>query len=135
MIVPTVLRGLRETVFKDRYANLGEYLTGFAYTCAVMRDAEALERIAYELAQDCQAEGVRYVLRFGRITGAGDLGGAEDQRRGLNRYLFITARVNAAQFPEPQLEPLPAELRDRRAFRRALDAVASPRQPGPGLRS
>lgn len=57
--------GLRETVFKESYANLDEYLRGFAYTCRVMQDAESLERIAYELAQDNIAEGVRYVeVRF-----------------------------------------------------------------------
>jgi adenosine deaminase len=53
--------GLRETVFKDRYANLEEYLHGFQYTCAVLRDAESLERVAYELAMDNFAEGVRYI--------------------------------------------------------------------------
>ncbi len=57
--------GLRETVFKDRYADLGEYLTGFAYTCAVLQSELALERCSYELAQDNQAEGVRYLeVRF-----------------------------------------------------------------------
>lgn len=57
--------GLRETVFKDRYANLGEYLTGFQYTVAVMQTAEAIERVAAELAEDNQAEGVRYLeVRF-----------------------------------------------------------------------
>lgn len=57
--------GLRETVFKDRYANLGEYLKGFKYTVAAMHDAEALERVAAELALDNQAEGVRYLeVRF-----------------------------------------------------------------------
>jgi adenosine deaminase len=57
--------GLRETVFKDRYANLGEYLRGFAYTTAVLQSEVALERCAYELAQDNQAEGVRYLeVRF-----------------------------------------------------------------------
>jgi adenosine deaminase len=53
--------GLRRLVFKDRYANLPEYLRGFAYTCAVMQDAESLERIACELAEDNLAEGVRYI--------------------------------------------------------------------------
>lgn len=53
--------GLRRLVFKDTYANLPEYLKGFAYTCAVMQDAESLERIAYELAEDNLAEGVRYI--------------------------------------------------------------------------
>lgn len=57
--------GLRETVFKDTYADLDEYLRGFAYTCRVMQDDESLERIAYELAQDNISEGVRYVeVRF-----------------------------------------------------------------------
>ncbi len=57
--------GLRETVFKDRYASLGEYLQGFKYTVAAMHDAEALERVAAELAEDNQAEGVRYLeVRF-----------------------------------------------------------------------
>jgi adenosine deaminase len=53
--------GLREKVFKKKYRDLGEYLTGFAYTCAVLREAEALERVAYELAWDNFEEGVRYV--------------------------------------------------------------------------
>ena len=57
--------GLRETVFKDHYESLPDYLKGFAYTVAVMQDPECVERIAYELAQDNLAEGVRYVeVRF-----------------------------------------------------------------------
>ena len=57
--------GLRETVFKASYANLDEYLRGFAYTCRVMQDSQSLERVAYELAQDNIDEGVRYVeVRF-----------------------------------------------------------------------
>ncbi len=57
--------GLLELVFKERYANLGEYLRGFACTCAVMRDAESIERIACELVEDNLAEGVRYIeVRF-----------------------------------------------------------------------
>jgi adenosine deaminase len=57
--------GLRKTVFKDSYASLDEYLAGFAYTCSVMQDRVSLERIAYELAKDNMAEGVRYVeVRF-----------------------------------------------------------------------
>ena len=53
--------GLRRLVFKHKYADLTEYLEGFAHTCAVMRDAESIERIAFELAEDNLAEGVRYV--------------------------------------------------------------------------
>jgi adenosine deaminase len=57
--------GLRAQVFRPRYGSLEEYLEGFRYTVAVLQDAEALERAACELAEDCQAEGVRYFeVRF-----------------------------------------------------------------------
>lgn len=57
--------GLRKLVFKDSYRDLPEYLHGFAYTCAVLGDLEALERVSYELGQDCLAEGVCYLeVRF-----------------------------------------------------------------------
>lgn len=57
--------GLFDLVFKDSYQNLGEYLHGFQYTCAVLRDMENLEQAAYELAQDNIAEGVNYIeVRF-----------------------------------------------------------------------
>ena len=54
-------KGLRQKVFKDKYESLVEYLKGFSYTDAVMRNAENIERIAYELGQDAIAEGVRYL--------------------------------------------------------------------------
>ena len=58
-------QGLRETVFRETYDSLSSYLAGFAYTGAVLQDAEALERVAYELAWDNLNEGVRYVeVRF-----------------------------------------------------------------------
>lgn len=57
--------GLYDQVFKESYRNLGEYLNGFQYTCAVLRDMENLEQAAYELAIDNQAEGVNYIeVRF-----------------------------------------------------------------------
>ncbi len=57
--------GLEALVFRPRYASLAEYLEGFRYTVGVLQDAEALERAACELAEDCQADGVRYVeVRF-----------------------------------------------------------------------
>ena len=57
--------GLRATVVRTHYRNLPEYLEGFRYTTAVLQDAEALERAAFELCEDCQREGVRYVeIRF-----------------------------------------------------------------------
>jgi adenosine deaminase len=57
--------GLRETVFKDRYQNLSEYLRPFTYTIAVLQSETTLERCSYELAQDSFDEGVRYLeVRF-----------------------------------------------------------------------
>jgi adenosine deaminase len=57
--------GLNELVFKSRYANLGEYLAGFAFTVGVLQTAENLERAAFELSEDSFREGVRYIeVRF-----------------------------------------------------------------------
>jgi adenosine deaminase len=57
--------GLNQLVFKPSYANLDEYLQGFGWTLKVMQDTEGLERTAYELALDNNAEGVRYLeVRF-----------------------------------------------------------------------
>jgi adenosine deaminase len=57
--------GMRELVFKPRYASLAEYLEGFRYTTAVLQDPAGLQRAAYELALDNAEEGVRYVeVRF-----------------------------------------------------------------------
>ena len=59
------VEGMNELVFKDQYANLGEYLKTFGYSGAVMQKPEYLEQISYELAIDNQNEGVRYVeVRF-----------------------------------------------------------------------
>ena len=67
--------GLRREVFKDRYNNLEEYLHGFSYTSAVLRDPDSLERAAYELCLDCQEEGVRYLeVRLSPQLHAGDDG-------------------------------------------------------------
>ena len=57
--------GLRELVFKDTYRDLPDYLHGFGYTAPSLNSEEALERVAYELGQDCLAEGVLYLeVRF-----------------------------------------------------------------------
>lgn len=59
------VEGMHELVFKDSFPNLEEYLKTFGYSCAVMQRPENLERIAYEMAQDNLAEGVRYLeIRF-----------------------------------------------------------------------
>ncbi|MBI4370916.1 MAG: adenosine deaminase family protein [Elusimicrobia bacterium] len=57
--------GLRRLVFKDAYKDLPDYLHGFMYTCAVLRDRDNLLRVARELVEDNAAEGVRYIeVRF-----------------------------------------------------------------------
>ncbi|MDD4101705.1 MAG: adenosine deaminase family protein [Kiritimatiellae bacterium] len=57
--------GLKELVFKPEYKNLEEYLLGFRYTCAVLLDTEALQRVACELVEDSLRQGVRYMeVRF-----------------------------------------------------------------------
>ena len=48
-------------------------------------------------------DGVEYVLRFGEIESV-----AQDSEEGkLNRYLFVSARLNPDSFPPLELEPLP----------------------------
>lgn len=48
--------------------NLVEYLQGFEHTCAVMQTKEALERVAYEMMEDMQKDGVCYVeTRFAPV--------------------------------------------------------------------
>lgn len=48
--------------------NLVEYLERFAITLSVMQTADALERIAYELAEDLAGENVRYAeIRYSPI--------------------------------------------------------------------
>ncbi len=64
---------LRSLVVKDdpeflKNRSLVEYLKAFAITTSVMQDAESIERIAFELAEDAAAENVRYLeVRFAPI--------------------------------------------------------------------
>jgi len=52
----------------DDAENLEEYIGKFELTLAVMQHADALERIAYELAEDAAREGVRYMeVRYSPI--------------------------------------------------------------------
>jgi adenosine deaminase len=52
---------LRQYMIVRDARNLEDYLERFAVTLSVMQTGEALERIAYELAEDVGREGVRYV--------------------------------------------------------------------------
>ena len=56
---------LREYMIVRDAQNLEDYLARFAVTLSVMQTAEAMERIAYELAADAAREGVWYLeVRF-----------------------------------------------------------------------
>ena len=86
--------GLRETVFKDNYADLNEYLKGFAYTTAVMQTPEQLEKIAFEVAEDNQKEGVRYIeVRFAPQLHATDEMDIIGCLRAVNRGLAKAKRI------------------------------------------
>ncbi len=81
---------LREYMRVDDARNLEDYLARFDVTLSVMQTAEALERIAYELAIDAARDGVRYIeVRYAPVlnTRRGlSLGGAvEAPLRGLAR--------------------------------------------------
>jgi adenosine deaminase len=81
---------LRDYMIVRDARSLEDYLSRFAVTLSVMQTAEALERIAYELAADAAAEGVWYLeTRFapnlntrGKLTAAQAL---ESAIRGLAR--------------------------------------------------
>ena len=52
---------LREYMRVDDARNLEDYLARFDVTLSVMQTETALERIAYELAEDAARDGVRYI--------------------------------------------------------------------------
>jgi adenosine deaminase len=52
---------LREYMTVSDARNLEEYLERFAITLSVMQSAPALERVAFELAEDAANDGVRYL--------------------------------------------------------------------------
>lgn len=82
--------GVAAHMFVSGAGSLEEYLERFATTLSVMQDAVAMERIAFELAEDCAAENVWYVeVRFCPLLHTkGDLspdGAVEAALRGLAR--------------------------------------------------
>ena len=81
---------LRQYMLVRDARNLEDYLSRFAVTLSVMQTEAALERIAYELAADAAAEGVRYIeVRYAPVlntAGGLSLGAAvEAPLRGLTR--------------------------------------------------
>ncbi len=94
--------GMNELVFKPSYASLGEYLAGFAYTCAVLRDEEALEQVSYELAWDNIDEGVRYIeVRFAPQLHMGDGMSFDQVLSAVDRGLARARREHEARGEGP----------------------------------
>ncbi len=102
--------GLMDTVFKEKYADLVEYLNGFQYTVAVMQTPEALERVAYELVYDSYNEGVRYIEpRFAPQLHANKYMSVEDVLIAVNNgFLRAANEINSQdaimQGNEPRFE-------------------------------
>ena len=60
---------LRDYMIVDDARDLEEYLERFAITLSVMQTEAALERIAYELAEDAMRDGVRYIeVRYAPVV-------------------------------------------------------------------
>jgi adenosine deaminase len=81
---------LRDYMRASDVHSLEEYLERFTVTLSVMQTADALERVAYELAEDVAADGVRYIeVRYApvlNVQGGLSLGEAvEAPLRGLAR--------------------------------------------------
>src|SRR5512138_2698866 len=81
---------LREHMLVRDATTLEDYLTRFDTTLSVMQTADALDRVAYELAEDAAREGVRYLeVRYApilNVRGGLSLGEAvEAPLRGLAR--------------------------------------------------
>ena len=57
--------------------------------------------------------GVKYVLRFGNISGVED--GSAESEAGVNRYLLVTTKVDETQFPVPKLQAVPKTVDEMKA--------------------
>jgi len=118
---------LREYMRVDDARNLEDYLLRFDTTLSVMQTAEALERMAYELAIDVAAEGVRYIeMRYApplnTLQGLSLEQAVEAPLRGIataQRETDVTARVIVCSLRhyDPtlslQLAHLAVQYRDR----------------------
>src|SRR5919202_5586985 len=83
---------LREYMHVTDARTLEEYLERFDVTLSVMQTADALERVAYELAEDAARDGVRYLeVRFAPVLNV---------RRGLSHGEAVEASVRGLRRAE-----------------------------------
>jgi adenosine deaminase len=86
---------LRDYMHVTDARNLVDYLARFDITLSVMQTTEALERIAYELAQDAAAENVRYMeVRYSPVL---------HTRDGLTLEQAVDAPLTGLQRAEAEL--------------------------------
>ncbi len=118
---------LREFMIVRDARNLEDYLNRFDITLSVMQTADSLERIAYELAEDAAAEGVRYIeMRYAPVlntrhdlslgeTVEAPLRGIERAHRdhGIVSRLIVCALRNLSPGISMELARLAVEYKDR----------------------
>ena len=121
------VEGLRDFMIVRDARNLEDYLNRFDITLSVMQTADSLERVAYELAEDAAAEGVRYIeMRYSPVLNTRhdlSLGEAvEAPLRGLERAhrdhkiiarLIICALRNLPPGISMELSSLAVAYKDR----------------------
>jgi hypothetical protein len=109
-----------EEFLKDAAAR--QALTGRGFFVGPALEGEGLDLISSDGEVIIKTkDAVEYVLRFGEV--AGMTGEGDDSQ--LNRYLFVTARLDDAALQSPDLEPLP----QRPADKPADDATGQPEPP------
>ena len=118
---------LRDYMTVNDARNLEDYLERFAVTLSVMQTAPALERIAYELAEDSARDGVRYIeVRYAPVLnvreGLSLEEAVEAPLRGLARAeaefditgrVIVTAIRNMAPSVSQELAELAVAYRQR----------------------
>ena len=88
---------LREYMRVDDARHLEDYLARFEITLSVMQTADALERIAYELAMDAARDGVRYIeVRYAPVLNV---------RRGLSLGEAVEAPLAGSSAPSGTAAP------------------------------
>jgi adenosine deaminase len=87
-------RALADYMHVQDARDLVDYLARFDITLGVMQDPEALERIAFELAEDAAAENVRYMeVRFSPVL---------NTQNGLSLEAAVTAPLRGLRRAEEQ---------------------------------
>ena len=109
-----------EDLVKDQQSLLSLIRRGFAPTRSASGDFDLLSSEGEVICT--MRDGVEYVLRFGNLqldTGSeaeadpttespdAEQGESDESKEGVNRYLFVMARLNEDAIPRPELEEVP----------------------------